>query len=161
MSVGMPCICARHGVMFHIALLVRDVEKVADFYRDALSGTEVMRNFTESGSLRSIWVAIGPSVVMVEKSNARDEVSSGEEFPEEETGARLAVMERVGWTMVAFPARGRTLESWETHLARHGARVSYRTDWTLYAQDPENNVFGVSTYPTPIDAEWESTRRID
>lgn len=147
--------------MFHIALLVRDVEKIADFYRDALSGTEVMRNFSENGSLRSIWIAIGPSVVMVEKSNARDDVGSNDEFPAEETGARAAVMERLGWAMVAFPARGRSLEQWETHLARHGARVSYRTDWTLYVQDPENNVFGVSNYPVPIDAEREVTRRID
>ena len=124
--------------MHHIALLVRDVELVSSFYCEVLGAREVMRHFTEKGDLRSVWVAMNRVVVMVERSSAPDDLDFAEEFPEEMSVARRASMARLGWSVVAFSSGALSLEAWEERLRERGVELAYRTDWTLYFQDPEN-----------------------
>ena len=42
----------------HLAIQVRDVEKVTAFYRDVLGFSELKRHHRPDGSLRSIWVGV-------------------------------------------------------------------------------------------------------
>lgn len=146
--------------MHHIALLVRDVESVAQFYRDALDGREVMQHFNDEGQVRSIWLLIGNVVLMVERSIAKLELDHYEPYPAEEAKARQVAQSRLGWSVVAFSARGQPLEAWEEKLQRFGVPVAYRTDWTLYFQDPEMNTVAVSNYPVPVAVEAEVMRAI-
>lgn len=135
--------------MHHIALLARDVERVAEFYRSALDGSEVIRHLTDAGVLRSIWVSVGTVVVMVERSEALRDVVPPPVLDHDPARAKAQVMARLGWSVVAFSSRGRSLETWERSLDAMGVRVAYRSDWTLYFLDPENNLTAISAYPLP------------
>ena len=42
----------------HLAIQVRDLEKVTAFYRDVLGFSELKRHHRSDGSLRSVWVEV-------------------------------------------------------------------------------------------------------
>jgi glyoxylase I family protein len=117
----------------HAAVQVRDVERVAAFYRDVIGLAEVRRHQHPDGRLRSIWLALGTS-----------------------DGAFLAIEEMqgpprgpLGWSMVALRIEAVERQATTEYLARHGCPLTKSTAFSLYVSDPEGNEVAFSHYPTP------------
>jgi glyoxylase I family protein len=119
----------------HLAIQVRDVEKVTAFYREVLGFSELKRHHRPDGSLRSVWVEVPGGGFL-----ALEEVSG-----EPEPGPFRN--ERPGLFLLAFrirpEARARAVEA----FARAGVPLENETRWTVYVRDPEGNRVALSHHP--------------
>jgi catechol 2,3-dioxygenase-like lactoylglutathione lyase family enzyme len=123
-----------HG-FHHLAIQVRDVERVTAFYREVLGFSELKRHYRADGSLRSVWVEVPGGGFL-----ALEEVSG-----EPEPGPFRN--ERPGLFLLAFriprSARAGAVET----FARAGVPLENETKWTLYVRDPEGNRVALSHHP--------------
>lgn len=119
----------------HLAIQVRDVERVTAFYREVLGFSELKRHHRADGSLRSVWVEVPGGGFL-----ALEEVTG-----EPEPGSFRS--ERPGLFLLAFriPKAGRAgvVEA----LARAGVPLEHETRWTVYVRDPEGNRVALSHHP--------------
>ena len=113
-------------MIHHVALRVADVERARAFYSGLLGLAELRRFEDEEGGLRSVWLAAGPVVVMLE----RQLKGAG---PESGSGHVLAL------AVDALP-------EWEQRLRTAGVAVEDRTAYTLYLRDPDGHRVGLSVY---------------
>jgi catechol 2,3-dioxygenase-like lactoylglutathione lyase family enzyme len=120
----------------HVAVQVRDVERVARFYVEVLGLRELRRHLTEDGGLRSIWVSAG---------GAQDERG----FFAIEASAEVARGGPCGFSMVALRIDAASRPAVEASLAAANVEIERRTGWTLYVRDPEGNLVGLSHHPDP------------
>lgn len=120
----------------HVAIQVRDVERVAGFYVGVLGLRELRRHLYEDGRLRSIWVAA--SSEPGERAFFAVEHLEGD-------GPRGAL----GYSMVALRIAAAQRPAIEAALAAKGVAIERRTGWTLYVRDPEGNLVGLSHHPDP------------
>ena len=118
--------------LHHIALGARDVEGVAQFYRDVFGLTELGRHLDDAGHLRSIWLDLGDSILMVERT---------------EEGRRRVEGVGAGPFLLAFSIRPGERSQVEARLEARGAPIEERTDFSSYARDPEGNRVAISHYP--------------
>jgi catechol 2,3-dioxygenase-like lactoylglutathione lyase family enzyme len=118
--------------LHHIALGAHDVEGVAAFYRDVLGLAETARHETPEGALRSIWLDLGGSVLMVEHTEASAEPVDG-------VGK--------GPFLLAVAITPQERPALEAALEAAGAPVESRSDYSSYARDPEGNRVAISHYP--------------
>jgi catechol 2,3-dioxygenase-like lactoylglutathione lyase family enzyme len=117
--------------LHHLALGARDVEKIAGFYATHFGLAELARHLREDGSLRSVWLELGSSVLMVEATEEGERRCG--------VGAGLFLL-----ALRATPSERRALEA---RLSAAGIAVESRTDFTSYFRDPEGNRFAISHYP--------------
>jgi catechol 2,3-dioxygenase-like lactoylglutathione lyase family enzyme len=111
----------------HLAIFVRDLERMARFYREVLGLSEMTRHYRQDRTLRSIWLAI-----------------PGDGF--------IALEERAEPSGVALLALGISAADRKQvaeELARRGIEITKQSDWTLYFDDPEGNHLALSHYPSP------------
>lgn len=119
----------------HVALRVRDVDRVSNFYVQLLGLVEVKRHVYADGQLRSVWIAAhsgeGPQVpfLAIERCEAR---------PANGT---------LGAQMVAFAIHPELRGKLVARLEAAGVAVEKQTAWTVYVRDPESNLVGFSHYP--------------
>jgi catechol 2,3-dioxygenase-like lactoylglutathione lyase family enzyme len=120
--------------LHHVALGARDVEAVASFYRDLMGLRERARHRYEDGALRSVWLELGPQMVLMVEHT-------------EQTRGRVEGV-GAGAFLVAFAA-GSEQEREElcARLENAGHPVESRTSFTCYLRDPEGNRVAVSIYP--------------
>lgn len=118
--------------LHHVALGARDVERVAAFYREVLGLPERRRHDDEAGRLRSIWLALGDSLLMIERTDEAPRRVEG-------VGAGPFLL-----ALACTPAERETLEA---ALEKAGAVIEARTAFTSYARDPEGNRVALSHYP--------------
>jgi glyoxylase I family protein len=112
----------------HLAIFVRELERVARFYREVLGLSEMARHRRKDGTLRSIWLAIpGGGFIALEENSSG---SSG-----------LALL-ALG---ISAADRKRVTEE----LGRRGIAIIKQTEWTLYFDDPEGNHLALSHHPSP------------
>jgi len=116
----------------HLALGACDVERVAAFYSSQLGLPEVRRNLDDGGGLRSIWLSLGDTLLMVEHTARHRESVQGVD---------------AGLFLIAFRVDARTRAEIEQSLTSLGHPVESRTEHTSYFRDPEGNRFAVSHYP--------------
>jgi catechol 2,3-dioxygenase-like lactoylglutathione lyase family enzyme len=119
----------------HLAIQVRDVEKVTAFYRDVLGFSELKRHHRPDGSLRSIWVGVpGGGFLALEAVSGEPEPGP---FRNEQPGLFLLAFR--------IPKAGRAgaVEA----LARAGVALEHETRWTVYVRDPEGNRVALSHHP--------------
>ncbi len=119
----------------HLAIQVRDVEKVTAFYRDVLGFSELKRHHRPDGSLRSIWVGVpGGGFLALEEVTGQPEPGP---FRNEQPGLFLLAFR--------IPKAGRAgaVEA----LARAGVPLENETRWTVYVRDPEGNRVALSHHP--------------
>jgi catechol 2,3-dioxygenase-like lactoylglutathione lyase family enzyme len=123
--------------LHHVALGARDVETVAAFYRGALGLTERDRHLTADGDLRSIWLDLGDSILMIERtaSPAREVEGVG-----------------AGPFLLALAVDPADRAAVEERLLAAGAPIEDRTEFTSYARDPEGNRVAISHWPAPAHA---------
>jgi len=111
----------------HLALRVADPERAAAFYSGVL-GLERLRRQPEAGTPRSIWLALGEAILMLETSLA----GSG---PVEGSGHLLALAVD-------------DLAGWKERLAAAGVPIEGGTEWTLYFRDPDGHRVALSCFPS-------------
>jgi glyoxylase I family protein len=117
--------------LHHLALGARDVAAVSSFYRDQLGLPEVRRHHRQDGTLRSIWLALGASVLMIERC-------------EETTPPSFM---RPGLFLIAFRVAKSDRLALERRLEASGHPIESRTTHTSYARDPEGNRVAISEHP--------------
>lgn len=121
--------------LHHVALRVARPDLSARFYGELLGLRELVRHPVEPGEPgepgeggvpRSVWLALGEGVLMLERALRPPGASEG--------SAHVLV--------VAVD----DLEVWAAKLAAAGLAVVDRTAFTLYFHDPDGHRVGVSTY---------------
>jgi catechol 2,3-dioxygenase-like lactoylglutathione lyase family enzyme len=112
----------------HLALRVADPERSLGFYGGVLGLSEA-RRFDEGGHVRSIWMAVGDAVLMLEREIKSAGAASGS-----------------GHVLVFAVT---SLAAWESRLAASGVTIADRTAATLYICDPDGHRVGLSVYPLP------------
>lgn len=113
-------------MIHHLALRVKDVERARAFYSGLLGLRELRRFEEETGALLSVWLAAGPTVLMLE----RHLKGPG---PEAGSGHVLALAVD-------------SLHEWEERLRAARVAVEDRTAYTLYLRDPDGHRVGLSVY---------------
>lgn len=116
----------------HLAIGTPDVLRLAEFYRDVFGLGEAARHHDESGSLRSIWLDLGGSLLMIERSAAARERVDG-------VGAGLFLLA----LRVDVEERRRL----EQVLAARGHAVESRSAYSSYTRDPDGNRVAFSHHP--------------
>ncbi len=122
------------SALHHLALGTRDVARLARFYCDVLELREVTRHLHADGSLRSVWLDLGGPVLMIEAT---------------EDNPRHVVGVGAGPFLIALGVRGEECAAFEERLSEAGCAVESRTEWTMYARDPDGNRIALSAYPLP------------
>ena len=125
----------RADALHHVALKAGRPGPLARFYRDALGLEETARHVDDRG-LRSVWLQIGGTVLMVERSDTPGEVPPLEADPP-------------GLHLLAFRIEPQDREAWAAHLRRLGHPLLRETPYSLYFVDPEGHRFALSHYPEP------------
>lgn len=122
-----------HSLGFHhLAIQARDVDRVSAFYRDVLGLAEMTRWHRDDGSLRSVWLSVGAEGFL-----------AVEHLPE---GTPVAAGS-LGPSMIALRIDPAERPAVIAELGRHGVEIVKQTRWTLYLQDPEGTLVGLSHHP--------------
>jgi len=109
--------------LHHLALRVADPVRSARFYHEALGLSVVAEHVHEDGSVRSIWLALGDAVLMLERD------------------IKLPGPSGSGHVLVVAAS---DLAAAEARIRSAGAEVADRTAYTLYLRDPDGHRVGVS-----------------
>jgi catechol 2,3-dioxygenase-like lactoylglutathione lyase family enzyme len=112
--------------LHHAAEWAADCARAAAFYGDILGSVELRRCEGEDGTLQSIWLAVGDTILMLERSLR----GAG---PSEGSGHVLA-----------FEVDD--LAAAERRLNELGIPITDRTEYTLYVQDPDGHRVGLTVY---------------
>ncbi len=120
------------AALHHVALGTRHVEALAGFYRELLGLPEVTRHQDEQGALRSIWLDMGGTLLMIERT---------QEEPRRVEGVGS------GPFLLAFRVTPAARSQLERVLAERGHAIEARTAFSSYSRDPDGNRFALSHYP--------------
>ena len=120
--------------LHHIALGARDVAGIADFYREAFELDELTRHFDDDAALRSVWLDLETSILMIERTDrSRPRVDGVDAGP----------------FLLAFSVAPEERWELEVRLRQLGSTIEDRSRYTSYARDPEGNRIAVSHFPHP------------
>lgn len=120
--------------LHHIAVGTRDVEALARFYCRLLATSEQRRHLDERGELRSIWLDLSGTLLMIERAPAQAEPRG----PVSGVG--------LGAFLLAFRASAGERVELEARAAELGATVESRSAYTSYLRDPDGNRIAISDY---------------
>jgi catechol-2,3-dioxygenase len=112
----------------------RDVEQVASFYRHFFGLVERQRHLQTDGRLRSIWLDLGESVLMIEHTERMRDRCPGID---------------AGTFLLAFAVAKEQIDGLKSKLIAAGYPVEDNTEFTTYFRDPEGNRVAISHYPFP------------
>jgi catechol 2,3-dioxygenase-like lactoylglutathione lyase family enzyme len=110
------------------------VAALARFYAQLLGIGELRRNLDELGQLRSIWLDLSGTLLMIERVSPQAEARgpvSGVGF---------------GAFLLAFRAAAGERVELEARAAALGAPVESRSAYTSYLRDPDGNRIAISDY---------------
>ena len=120
--------------LHHIALGARDVAGIAEFYRTAFGLSELKRHFDDDGALRSIWLDLETSILMIERTDR--------------SRPRLDGVD-AGPFLLAFSVPPEKRWELEVRLRQLGSTIEDRSRHSSYARDPEGNRLAISHFPHP------------
>ncbi len=120
--------------LHHLAIVSRDVQRLASFYQSLFALAEVARHDDASGQLRSIWLELDGPLLMIERGEA---------------GVSAAAAPELGLVLLALRVSPQQRAAIERELERRGVAIERRTAYTSYARDPDGNRFAFSHYPEP------------
>ena len=125
----------------HIALKTNQVERLVSFYQTVLGLTQVRIQKFPDGSVRSIWLKVGATLIMIEKSEAGElqSTSASHSFSEDAPGIHL----------IALAIDESDRMSWISHLKEHGVVVEKETEHSVYFFDPDGNRVCLSHFSEP------------
>lgn len=129
--------------LHHLAVVVRDLERSARFYREVLGLPEIRRWDDANGLPRSVWLALGAGAFLAVEKAEKD-------APDRPVGPLP------GWHCVALGIAPSERAAWRDRLARAGVSIERESPYTIYVRDPENNLVGLSHFPdTGVAGERE------
>lgn len=120
--------------LHHVAVGTHDVAALAAFYRALLEIEEARRHFDEAGSLRSIWLDLSGTLLMIERAEPNAAARPREK------GVAL------GAFLLAFRADTDGRRAFEARAEALGAAIEARSAYTSYLRDPDGNRIAVSVY---------------
>jgi hypothetical protein len=120
--------------LHHIAVGTLGVEPLANFYCQLLAASELRRQLDEQGQVRSIWLDLSGTLLMIER------VSAGAEPRGPVSGVGF------GAFLLAFRAAAGERVELEARAAVLGAVVESRSAYTSYLRDPDGNRIAISDY---------------
>jgi glyoxylase I family protein len=126
---------SNENALHHIAVGSPDVARLAAFYRDLFGLKELARHLDTDGSLRSIWLDLGGSILMIEHTHE---------------GARWVSGIGAGPFLLAFRVSPAERQRLEGELTSRGHGIDGRTAFTSYCRDIDGNRIGLSHYPDPV-----------
>lgn len=127
--------------LHHVAVGSRDVERLARFYGELFSLAEARRHHDEQGALRSIWLDLEGTWLMIEHSLEPPRVVNG-------IGS--------GPFLLALSVYQGERQRLERELEARGHTIESRTSFTSYTRDPDGNRVAFSHYPNPASNSHES-----
>ncbi len=116
--------------LHHVAVGTRDVEALASFYARLLQTNEIKRQRDAQG-LRSIWLELSGTLLMIERS--------------ESPSSRVDGVGN-GAFLLAFRADASGRGAFEDRARELGATVESRPQFTSYLRDLDGNRIAVSEY---------------
>jgi catechol 2,3-dioxygenase-like lactoylglutathione lyase family enzyme len=116
--------------LHHVAVGTRDVEALARFYQHLLQTPERRRQ-SDAAGLRSIWLDLSGTLLMIERSEAAT-------APVEGVG--------LGAFLLAFRADAAGRREFEQRARELGVNVESRSPFTSYLRDLDGNRIAVSEY---------------
>lgn len=121
--------------LHHLAVVVRDLVQAEAFYRTVL-GLPVLQRWSDAaGAPRSVWLSLGAGAFLaVEKAAAAD--------PQRADAAP-------GWHCVALAIARSDRPAWRARLQAAGVVIERESPYSLYARDPDGNLFALSHWPDP------------
>ena len=125
----------------HLAVQCADLATCERFYREVLGLPLVRRWPAEGGGDRSVWLALGEGLLMLERASEAARAGSLRR-----RAARPPPRSRSA-------SRAPSARRWEARLAARGVPVVNRTRFTLYLRDPEGNRVGLSHHPDEASPE--------
>ncbi|MGM0554746.1 MAG: VOC family protein [Myxococcota bacterium] len=118
--------------LHHLAIGSSNVERLASFYREIFSLPELERYTYADGSLRSIWLDVNGTILMIEHTR---------EAPRSVDGVAS------GPFLLAFRIIEENFDAFLTTLQENRIEIEDQTEHTSYFRDPEGNRLAVSHYP--------------
>ena len=116
-----------------MAIGTADVEKLSGFYAQLLQATERRRQLDEAGALRSIWLDLAGTLLMIERTESRASRPRVE-------GVGL------GLFLLAFRVKPRERRAVEERAEALGAAIESRSAYSSYLRDPDGNRIALSEY---------------
>lgn len=110
------------------------MEGLARFYRELFGLSEAARHHGSDGALRSIWLDLGGTLLMIERSSSETRHVEG-------VGQGLFLM--------AFRVSPAERSMLERELESRGHVIESRTAYSSYSRDPDGNRIAISHYPEP------------
>lgn len=121
----------------HVAIQVHDLGPIVRFYETVLRLSRYTERLNDDGTLRSVWLAIGPARLVLEQ--VAGDVHEDAEFRTDTPGLHVLALQ------IDVADR----EGWRTHLKKQGVRIVQETAYSLFFRDPEGNRLAVTHYPDP------------
>lgn len=121
--------------MHHLALTTHQVEALAGFYRALFALPELRRHHDEQG-LRSIWLGLENSILMIERCDHAPSRAQSEPFKNDSPGYHL----------LAFNIEEEEFEAWRRRLSKARIKIEDQSEFTLYFRDPDGNRLGLSCF---------------
>lgn len=121
----------------HVALKSAEPARLAGWYGRVL-GLAELRRFEDARGVRSVWLDLGGSILMVERAE-------GERSADPIRGW--------GWHGVYLQAEPGAGGAWVDRARAQGVESTHQTRFTVYFVDPDGNEVGVSSYPELIGLE--------
>lgn len=115
---------------------MRDVARLARFYCSLLETEERRRHLDEAGELRSIWLDLSGTLLMIERAEP-----AAERAPVSGVG--------LGAFLLAFRADAAGRAAFERRAEQLGAGVEARSAYSSYLRDPDGNRIAVSELELP------------
>jgi glyoxylase I family protein len=118
--------------LHHVALGSADVERLARFYRELFDLRELARHLYPGGALRSIWLDLGGTILMIEHTDKPARRVDGVDAGPFLLTLRVDPSER---------------EQLERRLEVNGQAIESRSPFTSYTRDVDGNRVAFSHYP--------------
>jgi catechol 2,3-dioxygenase-like lactoylglutathione lyase family enzyme len=122
--------------LHHIAVGTRDVAALSAFYCSWLEIRELRRHLDAQGELRSIWLNLSGTILMIERAEPR-----ATRPPVSGVG--------LGPFLLAFRANSAERRALVARAAALGVEVEAEGEYTSYLRDPDGNRIAVSEYEVP------------
>jgi glyoxylase I family protein len=118
--------------LHHVALGSADVERLARFYRDVFGLSELDRHLYPDGALRSVWLDLGGTILMIEHTDKP---------------ARRVDGVDAGPFLLALRVDPSERQQLERRLEVNGQAIESRSPFTSYTRDVDGNRVAFSHYP--------------
>lgn len=114
----------------HIALKVKSLASCLEFYHNILGLKILKENRRSDKSIRSIWLGIGETILMLEQEEAL--------YPR--------IGNSQGFAFFALTIKKEEYRTWQKKLELSGIAIEKETEYTMYFRDPEGNQVGLSHF---------------